>query len=305
MGIPIHSNVPSSRWPPQQVAPRNEEHPRVAEQAAPPPPRPSVLPEHLRDSFIPSADDACPPVNDAAEAKTSQGFSSDAKTVAQPTETTCGKATAASIFGATDPCASNEQLLDNVERAAESSNRNEALREQVVVDLTEDTTAREMGVLMGQGGKEVVRGFGDYDTDAMDEAISKGQFGMALVDSSALPRPPGAKATSPDEKGSLHWITIDGVNKGKSAHAADDLYRVKDPVNGEYWLSKAQLEKAVNKAKHEQGTGGMLIVKNRPDVQTQEARDALALANLQHTDALGSDGGIGIRRGSSSESSYW
>jgi len=305
MGIPIHSNVPSSRWPPQQVTPRNGEQPQAAEQAAPPPPPLSALLDRLRDTFAPSADTTCQPVNDAAEARSSQGFCSDAKTVAQPTETTCGKATAASIYGAGDPAASNEQLLDNVERAAESSNQNAALREQVVVDLTEDTTAREMSVLMGQGGKEVVRGFGEYDTDAMDEAISKGQFGMALVDSSALPRPPGAKADAPDEKGSLHWITIDGVNKGKSAHAADDRYRVKDPVNGEYWLSKAQLEKAVNKAKHDQGTGGMLIVKNRPDVQTQEARDALALENLKHTDALGSDGGIGIRRGSSSESSYW
>ncbi|WP_434386999.1 hypothetical protein [Melittangium boletus] len=293
MGLSIQTNVPNARW--QQQTPavehtRPAQEPRTEDLA--PTEQPNALQhERMRDTFTASPDTTGVDAN--------QGVG-DARSVAQPTDTTCGKATVASVFGATQPGASDEQLLAEVDRAVESSNNNPTLRDQGVVDLNEDATAREMAVLMGQGGKEIVRGFGNYDTDAMDAAISQGQFGMALVDSSALP---GQQGTG--EKGSLHWLTIDKVEKGQGPHAADDRYRVKDPVNGEYWMGKAELENAVNKAQGEHGTGGMLVVKDRPDVRTQEARDALALKNLDHTPALGGDGGIGIRRGSSSESSYF
>jgi len=73
----------------------------------------------------------------------------------------------------------------------------------------------------------------NYDTWAISEGLKAGQLGMAMVDSNVLANlglPPDQQKQGP---GALHWITIDGFNKGQSGYdTMDDQFRVKDSVGG-------------------------------------------------------------------------
>jgi hypothetical protein len=300
-----------------------ERAPHAPAQAKPSEASPGRLSAYHRDTFertsatrrdlpalsVPPARLAKPsgdaPVNEAAEAQAKQQWRGDDDAVAQTTETDCGEASLTALNkakGSAGP-ASVDAKRDEV-RASEASARR-AMQDRFDVNLVDGARPEEIGATLGSMGVAVTRGLTNYDPTAISEALKAGQFGMAMVDSQTL-----ANAALPPEQrkegtGALHWVTIDGYNHGELAHdTMDDKFRVKDPVNGTYWVGAKDLLKAMDVARiQHKNNGGMLLLENRPDVTTDAQREALARSNAEQTESLGKGNGIGSKRLSASESS--
>jgi len=246
------------------------------------------------------------PVNEAADAQAAQQWYIDGAVVAQQTEVDCGESTLTMLEKAKDQDAgpvSDDQKREEVRSSAATANK--AVQDRFQLNLTDGMRPEEMGAMLGSMGIGVTRGVANYDTWAISEGLKAGQLGMAMVDSNVLANlglPPGQQKQEP---GALHWITIDGFNKGELGHdTMDDQFRVKDSVRGEYWVSAKDLLKAMDVARIQHGgTGGMMLLQNRPDVTSPEAREALSRENLAHTESLGKGNGIGSKRLTTSESS--
>jgi hypothetical protein len=244
------------------------------------------------------AEKPTPPTNVAADDQTALGWSDDdARAVKQGSPTGCGKANLAQICNAAHgSLLTPEQAQKQVEDNAALINNSAALRDHVQIDLKDGTTPDEIAALLGIQGQKVVRGFGTFAADYMNGALQKGQFGLTLLDSSALRNamlPPEKRTNEP---GALHWVTVDGIDDGGTPEDySDDQYRVKDPIHGEYWVKEGVLNAAVAQARARTGSGGVLIVENEPDALSQQALEALALQNLNHTAALGKGNGIGSK----------
>ncbi|HVG57823.1 MAG TPA: hypothetical protein VNA24_04665 [Hyalangium sp.] len=296
----------------------------VAKESAPPAPlngapkpQPSKL--HLADTFVsapakssapqlqvppsPSqipapAPKGTPPTNVAADDQVSRGWSGGAAgAVQQDTPTGCGTANLATICNAAHGALlTPEQHQNQVRQNAATINNSAALNDRVKVDLKDGATADEMAALLGLQGQKVVRGFDTFSADYMNGALQQGQFGLTLLDSTALRNgmlPPEKRTNEP---GALHWVTVDGIDdRGTPDDYSDDVYRVKDPIHGEYWVKEEVLKGAVAQARAKTGSGGVLVVENEPNALTQEALEALARQNLNHTAAVGKGNGIGSR----------
>jgi hypothetical protein len=265
------------------------------------PARPSSAPQlqvpPLPGQSLPSAPQAAAPTNVAADDQAARGWKGDAAFVFQDSPTGCGTANLAQICGAANgETISPEKHQQQVEQNAAAINNSAALKDRVQVSLKDGATPAEMAALLGKQGQKVVRGFDTFAADYMNGALQQGQFGLTLLDSNVLGNailPPEAQAKGP---GALHWVTIDGVDDGATPeNYSDDRYRVKDPVHGVYWVSEAVLKAAVAQARARTGSGGVLVVENEPDAKTKEAREALALQNLNHTAVVGKDNGIGSK----------
>lgn len=246
-----------------------------------------------------SAKKGSTPTNVAADDQAARGWTGDASVVQQGSPTDCGTANLAQIRGAANGGAapSSKEHQKEVERNASEINGSAALRDRVQINLKDGTTADEMGALLGKQGQKVVRAFQTFEADYMNGALQQGQFGLTLLDSNVLlnTRLPPEKRTG--EPGALHWVTVDGIDdNGTPEDYSDDLYRVKDPLHGEYWLPEGELRLAVTKARTHTGSGGVLIVEHEPDAKTAEAREALSSHNLGHTIVLGQGNGIGSKR---------
>ncbi|WP_164007016.1 hypothetical protein [Pyxidicoccus trucidator] len=245
------------------------------------------------------------PVNEAAEAQARQQWQGDDSAVAQKTDTDCGEASLTQLNKAkgTAP-ASDDQKREEVRSTTAAATK--AVQDRFDVNLADGSRPEEMGATLGSMGIAVTRSMANYDPTAISDALKSGQFGMAMVDSNALAN----AALPPDQQkqgtGALHWVTIDGYNKGELAHdPMDDKLRVKDPANGStYWVGARDLLKAMDTARiQHKNTGGMMLLENRPDATTPEAREALARSNVGQTESLGKGNGIGSKRLSASESS--
>ncbi len=236
------------------------------------------------------------PVNEAAEAQARQQWRSDDAAVAQKTDTDCGEASLTQL----NKAKGSTQELGSTTAAAKR-----AVQDRFDVNLADGSRPEEMGATLGSMGIAVTRGLANYDPTAISDALKSGQFGMAMVDSNALANatlPPGQQK---QETGALHWVTIDGYNKGELSHdPMDDQLRVKDPAHGTYWVSAKDLLKAMDTARlQHQDSGGMLLLENRPDASTTEAREALSRTNVERAESLGKGTGIGSKRLTASESS--
>lgn len=251
---------------------------------------------HRQDTF-----EAAPASSQSQE----QGFTSAGRSVQQPTDISCGLGALATVNSASQAGLNDEQLLASVQDNARAINAAQGANGLEPVDLSDGTNPQEMSQLLGQQGQEVVRGFGQFDSDALKDATKDGYKGMMLVDANALENTQAAgEQEKPEGKGDLHWITIDDIQEVKGADGqTEPVYSVKDPdSNKDYTLTRDQMENIVNQAKNGvHQTGGGLLVKNRPDVDTQEEKNALSAENLNHSapQTLGTDDGIGrdARRG--------
>ncbi|MFP2911527.1 hypothetical protein ACLESD_42175 [Pyxidicoccus sp. 3LFB2] len=268
-----------------------------------------TVPDAPGASVTPSMEDPAP-VNEAAEAQAQKGWETDEEAVAQTTDSGCGEASLAFVSKASrkdkpeGKAAAQEKELQEVRAKAEASNAPKTTEKKVDVNLADGATAEEMGVVLGEMGIDVTDGFETYDPNAMSEALKRGEFGLALVDSNALLNAKLPAHKQHKEPGQLHWVTIDGFNRGRSKKdSSDDLYRIKDPVNGEYWVSAKDLQNAIEQGKKTHGGGGVLAVEKRQDVDTKEKRESLAEKNRRHSERLGKAGGHGSRRMSVGESS--
>ncbi len=279
-------------WQPVQHTQRPEQTPGTPENKpvgeAQPQPQPRVE-LHKEDTF-----EAAP----ASSQSQSQGFSSAGRSVQQPTDISCGLGALATVNSASKAGLSDEQLLASVQDNARAINDAQGQGGLKPVDLADGTNPQEMSQLLGQQGQEVVRGFGQFDSDALKDATKEGYKGMMLVDANALENTQAAGEKKAEGQGALHWITIDDIQETQGADGKKEpVYSVKDPdSNKDYTLSRDQMEHIVNQAKNGvHQTGGGLLVKNRPDVDTQEEKNALSAANLNHTapETLGIDDGIG------------
>ncbi|MCY1019647.1 hypothetical protein [Pyxidicoccus sp. MSG2] len=247
------------------------------------------------------------PVNEAAEAQAEKGWETNEDAVAQQTETGCGEASLAYLNKASrkdEPHRSADQELKEVRAKASEINQPKTTEKKVDVNLKDGATAEEMGVVLGEMGIDVTEGFEKYDANAISAALKRGEFGLALVDSNAILNSALPAHKQRKEPGELHWVTIDGFNSGRNKKdASDDKYRVKDPVNGEYWVKAKDLEKAIEQGRQSHGGGGVLAVEKRKDVDTREQRESLAESNRHRTHGLGKGNGRGSRRLSVGESS--
>ncbi|MDY7232283.1 hypothetical protein [Hyalangium rubrum] len=244
-------------------------------------------------------------VNEAEGAQAERQWKSDEGPVAQTTDVNCGEASLAQVKKAKDAKvapASDDQKREEVRSTTAAASK--AVQDRFEVNLDDGARPEEMGAMLGSMGIAVTRGMSNYDPAAISEGLKSGQMGMAMVDSTALTNsllPDGQKK---QETGALHWVTIDGYNKGElSNDPMDDKFRVKDSVNGSYWVSARDLLGAMDAArlKHN-GTGGMMLIENRPNA-TQEEREALSRSNLDQTANLGNGTGIGSRRLGAGEAS--
>lgn len=312
MGVKLDSNVISSALSLLRARSLETTKPPAAPQQAPEAAQaPSA---YHRDSFesAPATRPGMPalnapqPVNEAADAQAAQQWYIDGAVVAQKTEVDCGESTLTMLEKAKDQDSapvSDDQKREEVRSSAATASK--AVQDRFQLNLTDGMRPEEMGAMLGSMGIGVTRGVANYDALAISEGLKAGQLGMAMVDSNVLAnlgRPPGEQK---QEAGALHWITIDGFNKGELGHdTMDDQFRVKDSVRGEYWVSAKDLLKAMDVARIQHGgTGGMMLLQNRPDVTTQEAREALSRENVAHTESLGKGNGIGSKRLTTSESS--
>ncbi|WP_426755073.1 hypothetical protein [Myxococcus sp. Y35] len=247
------------------------------------------------------------PENEAAQAQADKGWTSTASIIAQNSDKGCGEATLAFLSRASRSVTKGT-LCEKEEREAvrESAARvsgSRSVHAKVDVNLDDGATPAEMATALGGLGIEITDGFADFDAAATSQALKAGQLGMALVDSNAILN----GALTPEQRrsgpGQLHWVTIDGINSNGTADTSDDLFRVKDPVNGEYWVSARDLENAVQAGKEHHGSGGIFALENRTNVGSPQERDALAQLNRERTASFTDGNGGGSKRLSLGESS--
>lgn len=244
------------------------------------------------------------PTNEATQAQKEQGWNAPQTTVAQTSKKGCAEATLTYLEQS-----SAEEAAPLTQQEAREKVRNKAdtmttsVKDRVDVNLDDGATADEMGAMLGSMGIKVTNGFDECNTDALSGALKNGQMALALVDSNALLNTTLAEGEKGPDSGELHWLTIDGVNPGKSKSTDDDLYRVRDPVNGAYWVKASDLKKSISQAQEQHGSGGVMTVQKDGTAKTTEQREALAQANLERTQPLGKGNGGASRRLSVGESS--
>jgi hypothetical protein len=249
------------------------------------------------------------PVNEAAQAQAEKGWDTDKKGwIRQTLPSGCGEASLAFVNTASrgkgQQPGSEDTAIQEVRAKAEALNTSKPPEKKVAVHLADGATPEEMGVVLGEMGIDVTDGYPTHDANAMSEALKRGELGLALVDSNAILNAALPAHERSQEPGQLHWVTLDGFNSGLSEKdASDDLYRVKDPVHGKYWVSAKDLQKGIKKGKQAHGGGGVLVVEKRKDVDTQEKREWLGEKNRLVSASLGKPDGHGSRRRSVSESS--
>lgn len=244
------------------------------------------------------------PTNEATQAQKEQGWNAPQTTVAQTSKKGCAEATLTYLEQS-----SAEEAAPLTQQEAREKVRNKAdtmstsVRDRVNVNLDDGATPEEMGAMLGSMGIKVTNGFDECNTDALSGALKHGQMALAMVDSGALLNTTLAEGEKGPESGELHWLTIDGVNPGKSKSTDDDLYRVRDPINGAYWVKASDLKKSIEQAQAKHGSGGVMTVQKDGTAKTPEKREALAQANLERTQPLGKGNGGASRRMSVGESS--
>lgn len=244
------------------------------------------------------------PTNEATQAQKEQGWNAPQTTVAQTSKKGCAEATLTYLEQS-----SAEEAAPLTQQEAREKVRNKAntlatgVKDQVDVNLDDGATPAEMGAMLGTMGIKVTKGFGECNTDALSGALKHGQMALAMVDSNALLNMTLAEDEQLPETGELHWLTIDGVNPGLSDSTDDDLYRVRDPINGAYWVPASDLKKSIEQAQEKHGSGGVMTVQKDGTAKTDEKRQALARANLERTQPLGKGNGGASRRMSVGESS--
>lgn len=247
------------------------------------------------------------PENEAAQAQADKGWAPTASVIAQRSDTGCGEAALAFLSRAsrsvTKGSLCETQERESVRERASQVSGARSVHAPVDVNLDDGATPTEMATALGGLGIEVTDGFADFDAAATSKVLKAGQFGLALVDSNAILN----GALAPEQRrggpGQLHWVTIDGVNSNGTADTSDDLFRVKDPVNGEYWVSASDLERAVQAGKEHHGSGGIFALENRTDVGEQRERGTLAQLNRERTASFADKNGVGSKRLSLGESS--
>ncbi|RKG62660.1 hypothetical protein D7X30_05125 [Corallococcus sp. AB011P] len=244
------------------------------------------------------------PTNEATQAQKEQGWNAPQTTVAQTSKKGCAEATLTYLEQS-----SAEEAVPLTQQEAREKVRNKAgtiatgVSDQVAVNLDDGATPDEMGAMLGTMGIKVTKGFGECNTDALSGALKHGQMALAMVDSNALLNMTLAEDEQLPETGELHWLTIDGVNPGLSDSTDDDLYRVRDPINGAYWVPASDLKKSIEQAQEKHGSGGVMTVQKDGTAKTDEQRQALARSNLERTQPLGKGNGGASRRLSVGESS--
>ncbi|MBN9682783.1 MULTISPECIES: hypothetical protein [unclassified Corallococcus] len=244
------------------------------------------------------------PTNEATQAQKEQGWNAPQTTVAQTSKKGCAEATLTYLEQS-----SAEEAVPLTQQEAREKVRNKAdtlstsVRDRVNVNLDDGATPDEMGAMLGSMGIKVTNGFDECNTDALSGALKHGQMALAMVDSGALLNTTLAEGEKGPESGELHWLTIDGVNPGKSKSTDDDLYRVRDPINGAYWVKASDLKKSIEQAQAKHGSGGVMTVQKDGTAKTTEQREALAQSNLERTQPLGKGNGGASRRLSVGESS--
>lgn len=248
------------------------------------------------------------PVNEATEAQKDKGWKAPQTTVAQTSKKGCAEATLTYLEQSSsddEVPLSQQEAREKVRNKADTLATSETagVRDRVEVNLDDGATPDEMGAVLGSMGIKVTDGSAEVDTDALSGALKNGQMALALVDSNALLNTTLAPGEQPKEGGELHWLTIDGVNPGKTDSPDDDLYRVRDSVNGAYWVKASDLKKSVAEAQEQHGSGGVMTVQKDGSAKTTEQREALARENLEHTGPLGKGNGGASRRLSVGESS--
>ncbi|WIG93209.1 hypothetical protein [Myxococcus sp. SDU36] len=265
-----------------------------------------TVPDTTATSELPYLRDLAPE-NEAAQAQADKGWAPTASVIAQDSDTGCGEATLAFLSRAsrsvTKGSLCEKQEREAVRERASQVSGARSVHAPVDVNLDDGATPTEMATALGGLGIEVTDGFADFDAAATSKVMKAGQFGLALVDSNAILNGALAPEQRRDGPGQLHWVTIDGVNSNGTADTSDDVFRVKDPVNGEYWVSARDLERAVQAGKEHHGSGGIFALENREDVGGQQARDALAHLNRERTASFADKNGVGSKRLSLGESS--
>ncbi len=265
-----------------------------------------TVPDDMGITDLPFLRDLAPE-NEAGQAQAHKGWSPTASVIAQDSDVGCGEATLAFLSRAsrsvTKGTLCEKQERESVRASAAAVSGPRSTSSKVEVNLDDGATPEEMSTALGGLGIEITGGFADFDAAATGRALKAGQFGMALVDSNAILNGALAPEQQRSGPGQLHWVTIDGINSNGTADPSDDLFRVKDPVNGEYWVSARDLEKAVQSAQQHHGSGGIFALENRTDVGSASERDALAQLNRERTAFFADKNGVGSKRLSLGESS--
>jgi hypothetical protein len=143
---------------------------------------------------------------------------------------------------------------------------------------TEGTTPRQLTDMLAHEGMSVTQSASSVDTKMLDDALSKGQKVVAMVDSNQI-RPGDTQAP-----GNAHWVVVDGKN-------ANGQYTVKDPGTGtSYNVSLKELTDAVNAGKTEHNIGGMMVVDK---AQQGLSESEVAETSSHQSVPLGNKPGIG------------
>lgn len=247
------------------------------------------------------------PVNEVQEAQEQQGWIAEESAVEQKTDKDCGEASLTFVAKASrggEEQKSEKEERQEVREKAKETRTYEHVRSRTKVNLADGASAEEVGAVLGSMGIGIEKGIGGFDGKALSKSLRQGKMVMAMVDSNAILNPALPKSKRTNEPGHLHWVTIDGHNRGRTSDPMDDYYRVRDPVHGSYWVRAKDLEGAINKGRENHGSGGLLMLeKRRGKANTPEKREALAKANLEQAAELGKGSGLGSRRLSLGESS--
>jgi hypothetical protein len=194
------------------------------------------------------------------------GWNQSTPVVEQQTSDTCGAAVVAMLGGSKTP----ESLQDPAQYMKDLA--------KVGSDGKTGTTPQEMASMLAHEGIGVTQGVKNFDQRLLDSTLEKGNKAVALVDSNEILPNGGGKGPS-----APHWVVIDGKDDQGN-------YLVRDPATGRSdYLPASQLKDAVDTSWKKHGGGGMLAVKNSPDV----SEELLQARNSNRAAALGKKGGIG------------
>jgi hypothetical protein len=247
------------------------------------------------------------PVNEVAEAQEKQGWETQDSSVKQHTEKDCGEASLTFVAKASrggEEKKSEKEERQEVREKAKETRTYEHVRSRTKVNLADGASAEEVGAVLGSMGIGIQKGIGGFDSKELNQSLRQGKMVMAMVDSNAILNPKLRKSQRTDQPGHLHWVTIDGYNRGRTSDPMDDYYRVRDPVHGSYWVKAKDLQGSIDQGREHHGSGGLLVLeKRRGKYNTAEKREQLAQNNLDQAAELGKGSGLGSRRLSLGESS--
>ncbi|CAM3581025.1 hypothetical protein G4177_26020 [Corallococcus sp. ZKHCc1 1396] len=252
-----------------------------------------------------------PPTNNAKAAQEEMGWKTNESTVMQTSTNGCAEATLTFLEQSDGEHATDlttQEAREKVRNKADTLAGSPSAVQEMGLELNLDdgATPDELGAILGSMGIEVTSGSDKCNPTALSNALNKGQYAVALVDSNALLNTKLKPKDRTQEPGQLHWITIDAVDRGKSRLSQeDDRYHVRDSVNGDYWVHASDMKKIVSEAQSRHGSGGIITVQMEKGRATKapDHLEKLARKNLEHTAALGDGNGGASRRASIAESS--